>query len=506
MSADPPALELRGLAKAFGAVQAVRQGDLTVRAGEVVALLGANGAGKSTLMNMLGGVLMPDDGEIRRAGQRVAFAGPQDAREAGIAFVQQELSVFPTLTVAENVFADGYPTRAGRIDRAAMRVKTRELLETLGADLDPDRDLEGLSTGACQMVEIARAMRREPEVVIFDEPTSSLSAREKARFHDVVGLLASRGVAVVYITHFIGEIFGVCDRAVVLREGETVANLRVSDTTQAEIVEAMLGSVEAVGRLAPAQATPGAVLLKVESLALPGRVEEASFALRRGEIVGLWGLLGSGRTELVRALLGLDGQPSGAIRLDTGAGLVPATPEMVRADAAFVTEDRKGEGLLLPFSVADNVALPSLPDVSDGIGRVRLSAVRDLARRTINALTIKVSGPGQRVGTLSGGNQQKVVFGKWLATMPDLLILDEPTRGLDLSAKTDILRLAVELAGQGAAVLVISSELEELMRVSQRYLIVRQRRLVGTLPGSATEAELIAALSDGAGDEGRVAA
>ncbi|MEO1102764.1 MAG: sugar ABC transporter ATP-binding protein, partial [Pseudomonadota bacterium] len=394
----PPALELRGLKKSFGNVRAVADGNLAVEAGSVVALLGANGAGKSTLVNMLGGVVRPDGGEIRRSGKVVSFAGPQDAARAGIAFVQQELTLFPTLTVAENVFADHYPTRWGCLDKAVMRARTRELLAGLGADLDPDQTLEGLSTGACQMVEIARAMRREPEVVIFDEPTSSLAAREKERFEAVVRLLAGRGVAVIYITHFIDEIFGVCDRAVVMREGETVADMRVEETDHAAIVEAMLGSVEASGRLAATEPDVGEPLLSVRNLALPGRVVNASFTLRRGEIVGLWGLLGSGRTELVRALLGLDGIPSGDIALDAdGDGLTKASPQDVRAMAAFVTEDRKAEGLLLPFSVADNIAMPNLPALSGWGGRVRFSAARAMARSVIDALSIKVSGPTQRV-------------------------------------------------------------------------------------------------------------
>ena len=494
-AASASVLELRGLAKSFGAVRAVAHGDLAVRAGEVVALLGANGAGKSTLMGMLGGVLRPDAGEIVLRGAPVAFAGPRDAARAGVAFVQQELSVFPTLTVAENVFADAYPTRHGRIDRAAMCVRTRELLATLGADLDPDRPLEGLSTGACQMVEIARAMRREPDVVVFDEPTSSLSAREKERFHDVVRLLRARGVAVIYITHFIGEIFGVCDRAVVMREGRTVLDRPLAGLHQSEIVEAMLGEIVATGRLG-ADAAPGEVVLSVESLSLPGRVEEASFELRAGEVVGVWGLLGSGRTELVRALLGLDGTPAGRIRLRDGAALCEVTPEALRRATAFVTEDRRGEGLLMPFSVARNIALPNLAALSRPAGLVRGQAVADLARGLITALQIKVSGPGQRVSTLSGGNQQKVVLSKWLASEPRVLVLDEPTRGLDLSAKAEILRHAVDLATRGAAVLLVSSEPEELLRVAHRTLIVRRRRVVGELGRGASVADLVAALSE----------
>ncbi|XWN34083.1 MAG: sugar ABC transporter ATP-binding protein [Devosia sp.] len=500
------ALEMRAIKKAFGEVQAVTDGNLSVNAGEAMALLGANGAGKSTLMNVLGGLLRPDAGEIVLGGKTVTLAGPKDAARAGIAFVQQELAIFPTMTVAENVFADDFPVRGGRIDRSFMGTRTRELLALLGSNLDPDRPLEGLSTGDCQMVEIARAMRRSPAIVIFDEPTSSLSSREKERFHDLVRRLKGEGVAVVYITHFIGEIFGVCDRVTVMRGGATIANTAVDEITQNEIVEMMLGEVVAGGRIAGEAPLEAPTALAVTALSLPGRVEEATFTVKQGEVVGVWGLLGSGRTELVRALLGLDGPVSGEITVWDGTGLKPATPEAVRARTAFVTEDRKGEGLLLPFSVATNIALPNLSRLSGWAGRIKVGAVRTMARSVMERLSIRASGPGQTVGTLSGGNQQKVVFGKWLAAEPQILILDEPTRGLDLSAKADILRLVVERAKAGAAVLIISSELEELMQVSHRYLVIARRRVVASLPGEASEAALIAALSGEAADSGGLAA
>ena len=492
---EPPILELAGLQKTFGVTRAVVDGNLTLRSGEAVALIGANGAGKSTLMNMLGGIVRPDAGEIRVHGRAVELRSPRDAARAGIAFVQQELAVFPTLSVAENVFADDYPVHLGRIDRARMAARTEELLAAVGADLDPARPLEGLSTGACQMVEIARAMRSEPKIVIFDEPTSSLSAREKERFHQVVHRLKASGVAIVYITHFINEIFGTCDRVCVMRNGAMVADAPVNSVSHAELVDLMLGEVVADERLVPDDLVHDDAVLTVENLTLPGQVEDASFTLHRGEIVGLWGLLGSGRTELARAVLGLDGPPSGRLTLHAGSRSRVVRPEEVRRITAFVTEDRKGEGLLMPFSVARNVALPNLETLAGRLGWVRRGALRTLTAGLIRSLAIKVFGPQQRVGTLSGGNQQKVVLAKWLASRPEIVILDEPTRGLDLSAKADVLRLASELAREGAAILIISSELEELMRISHRYLIMQERRLVGELDGDADEAALIAALS-----------
>ncbi len=489
-----PLLTMEGLRKAYGTVQAVSDGHLTARSGEVMALLGANGAGKSTMMNLLGGLVRPDAGQISIAGEAVSFAGPTDAIRAGIAFVQQELSVFASMTVAENIFAGDFPTRGGRIDRVAMQDRARVLLAQLGARIDVGGPVERLSTGERQMVEIARALRRKPRILIFDEPTSSLSAPEKARLHAAIRDLKAQGVAIIYISHFISEVFDIADRITVMRNGATVAERQASQTDQPEVVRLMLGDIGAAGRIVADDVTPGPVALQVVGLTAPPRIREASFELHLGEILGVWGLLGSGRTELVRGVLGLDGPVAGRIALRGQGGLAPASPRDLRAATAFVTEDRRGEGLLLPFSVSDNIALPNLDTLSRG-GVVQRVRVRDLALDLIGKLSIKVSGPAQRAGTLSGGNQQKVVLAKWLASTPTILILDEPTRGLDLAAKDDILRLAVDLAAKGVAVLLISSELEELMRVSHRYLIVRERRVAGTLPGTATEADLIAALS-----------
>lgn len=506
MSGAQPTLVMLGLAKSFGPTKAVVDGNLQVTSGQAVALLGANGAGKSTLMNLLGGIFPPDAGTITIDGQIVSLSSPRASIDQGIAFVQQELSVFPTMSIAENVFADAYPTRGGRLDQRKMTARSKALLETLGADLDPTLPLEGLSTGECQMVEIARAMRRDPKILIFDEPTSSLSNREKERLHGVIKTLKARGVAIIYITHFIGEIFNVCERAVVMRNGASVADVSLADASHADLVRLMLGDVVTTGRMVASHTDFSDIVLKVTNLSLPGRVEQASFCLHAGEIVGLWGLLGSGRTELVRAMLGLDGKPSGTIEIaedrGTNRALKTVTPSALRAVTAFVTEDRRREGVLLPFSVAKNAALPNLQTLSNPANLVNGRKVKALATQMIKDLSIKVSGANQRVATLSGGNQQKVVFGKWLASNPRILILDEPTRGLDLSAKADIMRLTVELAHQGAAILVITSELEELMSISHCYLIMAQRRLVGKLPGTATGQTLIDALSAPAAGEG----
>jgi ABC-type sugar transport system ATPase subunit len=483
------------LRKAYGAVQAVSDASLTVERGQAVAIMGANGAGKSTLMNMLGGLVPPDGGTITLDGQGLHLTSPASAIAAGIAFVQQELSVFPTMTVAENICIGNFPVRGGRVDKAAMRAEASALLAALGAHLHPDTPVADLSTGERQMIEIARATRRKPRVLIFDEPTSSLAAAEKARLFDLIRVLKAQGVAILYITHFVAETFQVCDRVMVMRDGRSVADRAIADVAKGDVVKLMLGEIGSQARLVPAAHRPGPPVLRVANLASPHRIEDASFTLHAGEIVGLWGLLGSGRTELARGLLGLDGAVTGQIAFGLDGQTAPILPHDLRRHAAFVTEDRRGEGLLLPFSVADNIALPNLGDVSGSTGFVSRGKVRALAARLIDRLSIKVSGPAQKAGTLSGGNQQKVVFAKWLAGKPRLLILDEPTRGLDLAAKGDILHLTTELAAAGAAVLLISSELEELMRVCHRYLVMFERRIVAELPGTATEGQLIDALS-----------
>jgi ABC-type sugar transport system ATPase subunit len=488
-------LTVSHLRKSFGAVQAVSDASLTVEPGQAVAIMGANGAGKSTLMNMLGGLVLPDGGTITLDDRDLHLTSPASAIGAGIAFVQQELSVFPTMTVAENICIGDFPRRAGRVDKPAMRAEAATLLTALGAHLDPDTSVSELSTGERQMIEIARATRRKPRVLIFDEPTSSLAAAEKARLFDLIRTLKAQGVAILYITHFVGEIFDVCDRVMVMREGRTVADRAIGDLTKGDVVKLMLGEIGSQTRLVPAAHLPGAPVLRVTNLANPHRIDGASFTLHAGEIVGLWGLLGSGRTELARGLLGLDGAVTGEIAFGLDGPVAPISSHELRRHAAFVTEDRRGEGVLLPFSVAENTALPNLGEVSVGLGLVSRAKVRDLAARLIEQLSIKVSSPAQKAGTLSGGNQQKVVFAKWLASKPRLLILDEPTRGLDLAAKGDILRLTTDLAAAGATVLLISSELEELMRVCHRYLVMSERRIVAELPGTATESQLIDALS-----------
>jgi ABC-type sugar transport system ATPase subunit len=487
---------MRRIQKKFPGVRALSGVALEARAGEAVALMGANGAGKSTLMNILGGVVEADSGEIHIDGETALSRSPIDARNQGIAFVAQELNSLAAMTIAENIFADAMPTRFGLIDRAVAHRRTAEILAQLGANLDPGQTMEDLGAGDRQLVEIARALRGSPRILIFDEPTSSLSSHERERLFSVIRNLKRSGAAIIYITHFIDEIFQICDRVTVLRNGETVFQSAIADTDPRAVVHEMMGALENEQRLVDSATGGDETLLEIRGLNVHGKLSEIDLTIGRGEIVGLWGLLGAGRTELIRALVGFDDMSGGAFHWRERDGrLVPLEPDALRARAGLVTEDRRGEGLLLPLSVSDNIVLPTVRVYSNASGLLDGSRQLGAATAMIERLGIRASSTGQQAGLLSGGNQQKVVFGKWLLSEPELFLLDEPTRGLDVGAKTEILKLIVELAAKGAGVLLISSELEELKRVCHRYVVMARGRITGELPGDAPDHVLLGALT-----------
>ena len=485
MSQPQALLRMHDISKAYAGVLALNHATLEARAGEAIAVMGANGAGKSTLMNVLGGVVSADGGQITLDGSDIIIRSPRQAAQHGIAFVHQELAMLPTLTVAENIFIDDPPRRGLFIRTAEMARRAERLLERLGCAISPMTPVERLGVGDRQLVEIARALRREARVIIFDEPTSSLTGPERQRLFNVINGLKAAGAVVIYITHFLDEIFTICERVTVMRNGETVWSSLISDVDAAKVVHLMLGMSENEGRIREPVDAQSELLLSVKGLRRDGVLHDVNFEIRRGEIVGLWGLLGSGRTELLHALVGLDPIDGGTIRWNGDDGGTELTPDQLRAHVGFVTEDRRGEGVLLPLSTSDNIALPNLLSLLNNWRLIDRGRQNALADAMIERLNIRTTGRDQTVGTLSGGNQQKVVFGRWLATSPRLFLLDEPTRGLDVSAKTEIMKLIVELAAQGCSALLVSSELEELMRVCDRYLIISRGRLIGALPGSA---------------------
>jgi len=488
-----PYLQMTGISKAFPGVVALSDVSLAAYAGEAIALIGANGAGKSTLMNVLGGNLKPDSGEILIDGRPVSIHSPLAAAACGIAFVHQEMAMLPTMTVAENMQIAAFPTRSALIDRQTMNERCGRVLQRLNCSFVPQTRVEYLSTGDRQMVEIARALLTEPRIVIFDEPTSSLTSREKARLFEVIRSLKSQGVTIIYITHFLDEVFQICERATVLRGGETAGSGLMSELTSGDIVQMMIGDLKVDAHDKQRTAQRDEPVLRVSDLNRAGVLTNVNLTLNKGEVLGLWGLLGSGRTELARAIVGLDPLDSGRVEVNTGQGLRRLHSDEARQWIGMLTEDRRGEGLLLRMSVKHNLSLANLRALTSRLFMVGNREEKRLADELVQRLGIKISSLEQPVGTLSGGNQQKVVVGRWLEVNPPIFIMDEPTRGLDVGAKAEISNIILELAEAGTALLVISSEIEEMMSVCHRYLVMNRGQIVAELPGSASKSDLMAA-------------
>ena len=471
--------------------------DFEAYAGEAMALIGANGAGKSTLMNVLGGVISKDTGVITIDGSPVEMHSPSDAMNHGIAFVHQEMAILPTLSIVDNMYISRFPIKSGLINYSKAKESCRAVLARLGCDLDLDTLLRNLSPGDQQLVEIGRALLANPRIIIFDEPTSSLTSRERQRLFDGIQALKQQHVTIIYITHFLDEVFDVCERATILRNGETVGTGQIKDLTREEIVRMMIGEVKLDTYYAHQSAQAGDVALSVEGLRRRGVLQDISFELRFGEVVGLWGLLGSGRTELARAIMGLDHIDRGTmqVRHRKNGKLVRLKPGQAKRYIGMITENRREEGLLLPLSVKQNISLANLRALTSIAPFVDSKKETEQAKKYVDQLNIMVANLEQPVATLSGGNQQKVVVARWLQRNPIIFIMDEPTRGLDVGAKAEIRRLIHGLAEAGAAILVISSDIEEIMVMSDRYLVMNRGRIVDALPRNATNLQLMASAS-----------
>jgi ribose transport system ATP-binding protein len=485
---EVPLVAARGISKRFPGVRALDDVSLAVGSGEVLAIIGENGAGKSTLLKILAGVQAPDDGEILVAGRPARFRGVEDALAAGIALIHQELNLADNLDLAGNIFLGREPRRLGLLDFAAMRRQASEWLAMVGLDLDPATPLSRLPIGRQQLVEIAKALSTRARLLIMDEPTSSLSARETETLFRVVKDLRSRGVSVVWISHRLGEVKELADRVVVLRDGKNAGEIAARAEIEHErMIRMMVG--RDIDRLARRPShPPGDVVLAVRDLRTPAHPAHAvSFELRAGEIVGVAGLVGAGRTELLTTLFGITPAVAGSLAL-AGRAVTPRSPlEAVAAGLALVPEDRKQQGLVLEMAVRENISLVSLWPESRG-GFIDFARERRLAAEMIPALAIKTPGDRQAVQFLSGGNQQKVVLAKWLAMKPKVLLLDEPTRGIDVGAKAEIYDLVHRLAGAGLAVLFVSSEMEEILSLADRALVMHEGRLAGgLLRGELTE-------------------
>jgi ribose transport system ATP-binding protein len=497
---DVVLVRLAAISKSYGGVKACREVDFTVHAGEVHALLGENGAGKSTLMRVLSGEVTDYQGTVAIDGSAVRFHGPADAQRAGIAMIHQELDLVPGLSIAENIFLGREPrTRLRTLDRRRMTQETRNLLRRMGIDLDPGRPADSLRTGEQQLVTVAKALSLDARVLIMDEPTSALSAAEVERMFTVIRELRREGAGIVYISHRMDEIGQIASRATVLRNGSVVASFDAKDMTASQAAEAMIGRPVQAMFSTHEDSAAGEPLLEVRDLVAtrrrPGRREPdgISLTVRRGEIVGLAGLLGAGRTELLETLFGA-GSPWQGSCLIRGKPVRPRSPrQALRLGIAFVPEDRRTSGLSLDHSVLANTVL-SVVDRISRWGTVSRRRENAEVQRIVRDLRVKLVSVRDPVSTLSGGNQQKVVFGRMLLTSPDLLLLDEPTRGVDVGAKAEIYQLLGRLADQGVGVLLASSELAELIGVCDRVMVLRGGRTVTELATArAGEAELLAA-------------
>ena len=494
-----PAAALDRVSKYFGGTVAVRDVSLTLHGGEVLALLGENGAGKSTCVKLLAGVHRPDPGEVVLDGHPVHFTAPLDAQRHGIAVMHQHPGLFPDLSVAENIaIGHGGTGRLGLLDHGKMRDDAVRLLATVGLDCAPETPLAGLRSSEQQLVEIARALSVRARVLIMDEPTAALSQREVDRLFEVVGDLRRQGVAMMFVGHRMDEIYRVADRVTVLRDGQLVATAPIADMPRERAVRLMVG--RSLSHMYPErQAAPGAVVLAAEGLAREGAFAGVSLRVRAGEILGLAGLVGSGRTEVARVLFGVDRPTAGTVLLD-GAAVSFASPgDAMAAGIAYVSEDRIGQSLVMDFPILTNASLPVI-DQATTAGLIRPARELGLVRGHLERLRLRFRSYLQPVKTLSGGNQQKVVLAKWLATKPRVLILDEPTQGIDVQTKAEVHAVIADLARQGLAIVLISSELPELLGMCDRILVMREGRVTAEMSAAdATQESVLYAMTDAGG-------
>ncbi len=488
-----PYLEIRNISKSFPGVRALDSVNLDVYAGECHALVGENGAGKSTLMKILAGAVLPDAGEIHLAGERASIDSPVSARENGISMIYQELNLLPELTVAENIFLGREPTlRSGLLDRRRMCEESRAWLGLLGQDIDPKCPTRELSLARQQMVEIAKALALRARVMILDEPSSILADKELDELFRQMVQLKAEGLAMIYISHRLEEIFRVCDRVTVMRDGRTISTRAVSEVSHSVLVREMVG--REVANIFPARQPPAEeIALELKEVTRRPRLNRVSLRVKRGEIVGLAGLVGAGRTDVARAIFGADPIAAGEIRFH-GVLLSDHQPyEGIRRGIGLLTEDRKTQGLLLNMTVRENVTVANLARVLHA-GFVSRREEKEKVLPLVEGLRIRTPSLEQGIGNLSGGNQQKTVLARWLFTECRFLIFDEPTRGIDVGAKAEIYQLIVDLAAQGKSILVISSELPEILGMCHRVYVMREGMVVGEFEGSrATQEQLLAA-------------
>lgn len=489
-------IEMKGINKAFGSNQVLKDAGFVLEDGEVHALMGENGAGKSTLMKILTGVYTRDAGTVIVDGKEVIYKSPQEAEKAGIVFIYQELNVLFDLTVEENLFMGKEITKGfGICDKKAMRKKAQEAMDKMGVKIPINAVMSDLSVGQQQMVEICKALMVDAKVLIMDEPTAALTQSETEGLFKLIKSLRKKGVSIVYISHRMEEIFELCDRITILRDGTYVGTEKIKDINMDDIVRMMIG--REIGERFPARdAKIGKEMLRVEGLTKGKTFKDVNFSVKAGEVLGVSGLMGAGRTEIMHAIFGNLPFESGKIFIEGKEVTIRNAREAINAGIGFITEDRKTEGLLLEKSISENIALANLGKISDK-SVVKKSKVDELVKKGIDEFHIKCFGPDHECNNLSGGNQQKVVFAKWVYTDPKILILDEPTRGVDIGAKKEIYSVINDLAAKGVAIILVSSELPEVLGMSDRIMVVHEGKITGIIDAKEADQEKVMTLATG---------
>ncbi|MCF0150390.1 MAG: sugar ABC transporter ATP-binding protein [Firmicutes bacterium] len=489
-------IEMKGINKSFGTNQVLKNAAFELKDGEIHALMGENGAGKSTLMKILTGVYTKDSGSIFVDGQEVSYRNPQEAEKAGIVFIYQELNVLYDLTVEENLFMGKELTRgAGICDKKAMRAKAQQVMDRMGVHIPVDRTMNQLSVGQQQMVEICKALMVDAKVLIMDEPTAALTQSETEILFEVIRSLKAKGVSIVYISHRMEEIFELCDRITILRDGSYIGTEFIKDITMDGVVQMMIG--REIGERFPKRSCPiGDEVLRVEGLSHEKLFQDVSFSVRSGEVLGVSGLMGAGRTEIMQAIFGNLPTTAGSVYIDGKQVHIDSPARAIAAGIGFITEDRKTEGLLLEKSIAENIELANLKKVSNK-NVLSFKKSRALVKKGIEEFRIRCFGPEHECGNLSGGNQQKVVLAKWIYTDPKILILDEPTRGVDIGAKKEIYNVINDMAAKGVAVIMVSSELPEVLGMSDRIMVVHEGHITGIINGADADQAKVMTLATG---------
>ena len=489
-------IEMHNIHKAFGKNTVLAGVSFDLVTGEVHALMGENGAGKSTLMNLLTGLYSLDQGTIQIDGKETAFNNPKEAEQNGIAFIHQELNIWPDMTVLENLFiGKEIYTKLGILDTKKMKTLAQAQLDRLSVNLSLDQEAGSCSVGQKQMIEIAKALMTDAKVIIMDEPTAALTDREIEKLFQVIESLKKEGVSIVYISHRMEEIFAICDRITIMRDGKTVDTKAIPDTNFHEVVKKMVGR-ELTDRYPERTPSTGDTVLEVKQATRKGRFQDVSFSVKAGEIVGVAGLMGAGRTEMMRSLFGLDPLDQGEIWVHGKKAVIKKPSDAVKLGIGFITEDRKDEGLMLDASIRENIGLPNLDSFSPK-GLIDKKNEQDFVDLLIKRLTIKTASSEISARSLSGGNQQKVVIAKWIGIQPKVLILDEPTRGVDVGAKREIYQLMNELTDRGVAILMVSSELPEVLGMSDRVLVIHEGTISGELSKTEATQERIMTLATG---------